>query len=371
MSITDKQDLVYYLNCTGQEEEKLFQCAARVRNQHLGNNVYLRGLIEFSNICRKNCLYCGIRRENSPLVRYELTDQEVLAAARYAWQAKYGSIVIQSGERNDRSFVLRIEALIKKIKQLTNQQLGITLSLGEQCAETYQRWFDAGAHRYLLRIETSRESLYKKIHPNDSLHSFTTRLQCLEHLQKCGYKTGSGVMIGLPFQTTEDLADDLSFLKSIHIDMVGMGPYLEHESTPLYTCRHSLLSITERLRLSIHMVACLRLLMPHINIAATTALQAINPLGREKAIAAGANVIMPNITPFSKRRNYKLYPNKPCIEEGAEEALRLLSENIAACECRIAWNEWGDPQKAGCTDLAAKPITPDVPESGRVQKPIK
>lgn len=345
-TITDKQELVHYLNCSGREEETLFQTAAGLRDQFLGNKVYLRGLIELSNVCRKNCLYCGIRRENSGIVRYDLNDREVLDAAQYAWKKQYGSIVIQSGERNDRAFVLRIEALIKEIKRLTRGELGITLSLGEQEAETYQRWFDAGAHRYLLRIETSNASLYSKIHPNDSLHSFSTRLQCLEYLQKCGYKTGSGVMIGLPFQTTEDLADDLLFLKNIRIDMVGMGPYLEHESTPLYAYRSALLPTRERLRLGIRMVACLRILMPHLNIAATTALQAIDPLGREKAVRAGANVIMPNITPFSNRRNYKLYRNKPCVEEGAEEALRQLSENIAACQCRIAWNEWGDPQGA-------------------------
>lgn len=346
MTITDKQELVHYLNCSGREEETLFQTAAGLRDQFLGNKVYLRGLIELSNVCRKNCLYCGIRRENSGVVRYDLNDREVLDAAQYAWKKQYGSIVIQSGERNDRAFVLRIEALIKEIKRLTRGELGITLSLGEQEAETYQRWFDAGAHRYLLRIETSNASLYSKIHPNDSLHSFSTRLQCLEYLQKCGYKTGSGVMIGLPFQTTEDLADDLLFLKNIRIDMVGMGPYLEHESTPLYAYRSALLPVQERLRLGIRMVACLRILMPHLNIAATTALQAIDPLGREKAVRAGANVIMPNITPFSNRRNYKLYRNKPCVEEGAEEALRQLSENIAACQCHIAWNEWGDPQGA-------------------------
>ncbi|MDE5638241.1 MAG: [FeFe] hydrogenase H-cluster radical SAM maturase HydE, partial [Odoribacter sp.] len=320
MTITDKQELGHYLNCSGREEETLFQTAAGLRDQFLGNKVYLRGLIELSNVCRKNCLYCGIRRENSGIVRYDLNDREVLDAAQYAWKKQYGSIVIQSGERNDRAFILRIEALVKEIKRLTREEVGITLSLGEQEAETYQRWFDAGAHRYLLRIETSNASLYSKIHPNDSLHSFSTRLQCLEYLQKCGYKTGSGVMIGLPFQTTEDLADDLLFLKKIRIDMVGMGPYLEHESTPLYAYRSTLLPAQERLRLGIRMVACLRILMPHLNIAATTALQAIDPLGREKAIRAGANVIMPNTTPFSNRRNYKLYRNKPCVEEGAEEA---------------------------------------------------
>lgn len=346
IAITDKQDLLHYLNCSGPEEQALYQAASATRNKILGNKVYLRGLIELSNICRKNCLYCGIRRANSLLTRYELNEQEVLEAAVYAWKHHYGSIVIQSGERTDKAFILRIESLLKKIKKHTSQELGITLSLGEQTSETYQRWFDAGSHRYLLRIETSQESLYHKIHPADPRHSFQSRLKSIENLQKCGYKTGSGIMIGLPFQTRENLADDLLFLKKMDIDMVGMGPYLEHEATPLYIHRQKLLPQSERLRISILMVACLRLLMPHINIAATTALQAIDPLGREKALSAGANVIMPNITPLSGRANYKLYQNKPCLEEGAEEALLQLTQNVEACACHIGWDEWGDPQKA-------------------------
>lgn len=366
ITITDKQDLVHYLNCPAGEEEGLYRAAADTRDRLLGNKVYLRGLIELSNICRKNCLYCGIRRGNATLVRYDLEDREVLDSARYAWQNRYGSVVIQGGERNDSAFVSRVEALLKEIKRLTRGELGITLSLGEQSEETYRRWFDAGAHRYLLRIETSKEALYRKIHPDDDLHSFSTRLKCLEYLRKCGYKTGSGVMIGLPFQTTEDLADDLLFLRDIRIDMVGMGPYLEHDATPLYAYRHTLLPVSERLRLGIRMVACLRLLMPHLNIAATTALQAIDPAGREKAIAAGANVIMPNITPPANRRNYTLYRNKPCMEGGEADL-----GNIDACGCRVAWGEWGDPRNAAEIRPADEITRQGEAGSGKVQKPTR
>ena len=250
--------------------------------------------------------------------------------------------MLQGGERHDPAFILRIELLVREIKHLSNQRLGITLSLGEQTEDTYRRWFDAGAHRYLLRIETSNESLYRKIHPAGQLHDFHTRLECIRSLQRCGYQTGTGVMIGLPFQTTGDLADDLLFLKSMDIDMVGMGPYLEHRDTPLWRYREALPSQQERLRLGLHMVSCLRLLMPDINIAATTALQAIDPEGREKALEIGANVIMPNITPLGNRGNYRLYENKPGMDEGAEESTRRLMESVKQSGCEIQLDTWGD-----------------------------
>lgn len=250
--------------------------------------------------------------------------------------------MLQGGERSDKEFVNRITRLLREIKKNSNNELGITLSLGEQTEDTYKRWKDAGAHRYLLRIETSNPELYAKIHPNNPLHSHSTRLKCLESLQHCGYQTGSGVMIGLPFQTITDLANDLLFLQSMDIDMVGMGPYLEHHATPLYEYRHLLLSLQERLRLSIHMVAALRLLMPDINIAATTALQAIDPAGREKALEIGANVVMPNITPTTNRTLYKLYENKPGTHEGAAESMRKLEESIFKSGCKVAYGTWGD-----------------------------
>ncbi|MCC8173371.1 MAG: [FeFe] hydrogenase H-cluster radical SAM maturase HydE [Odoribacter sp.] len=340
--INSKAEILQILNSTPKEAESYFKKAAEIRNNTIGNGVYLRGLIEISNICRKDCLYCGIRKSNSFNQTFTLTDEEILYSARWAYEHNLGSVVLQGGERCDKEYTLRIEKLIKEIKQLSRGNLGITLSLGEQEYDTYLRWFESGAHRYLLRIESSNEELYKKIHPKNSLHAFKTRLNCLESLQKIGYQTGSGVMIELPFQTKEDLANDLLFLKSINIDMVGMGPYLEHEHTPLFEYRDLIPSLQERLELGLRMVAALRLLIPDINIAATTALQAIDPFGREKAVATGANVMMPNIGPAFGRKNYNLYQNKPYSDEGAKEVLRKLQKSVEQHGGEIKLDKWGD-----------------------------
>ncbi len=344
ITINNKEDIVALLQCPPEREEELYRVAVESRNKTIGNAVYLRGLIEISNTCEKDCLYCGIRKSNSSAQRYLLSDKDVIDAALEAYEQKLGSIVLQGGERSDPKYVLWIEHLLKEIKKQTNERLGITLSLGEQSEDTYKRWFDSGAHRYLLRIETSNESLYKKIHPDTPLHSFYQRVKCIELLKACGYQTGSGVMIGLPFQTVSDLADDLLFLQKMDIDMVGMGPYLEHPNTPLYAHHKQLLSLQERLRLSLHMISTLRILIPDVNIAATTALQTIDPLGREKGLMAGANVIMPNITPAQDRKKYNLYQNKPFSEESTEDAIQRLAQSVERCGCSIAFGQWGDPQ---------------------------
>ena len=335
-------ELVHLLTCKEEEEKQLYTLSQRVKEQTIGSGVSLRGLIEISNICTKDCLYCGIRKSNDKTARYTLDDNEILAAADFAHEHLFGSIVLQGGERCDSGYVKHIEFLLKEIKRRSNNKLGITLSLGEQSLETYQRWFEAGAHRYLLRIETSNSQLYRKIHPDNTLHSHETRLRCLEYLQQCGYQTGTGVMIGLPFQAMEDLANDLLFLKSMDIDMVGMGPYLEHQDTPLFAHRHTLMSQQERLHLTWHMIALLRIIMPNINIAATTALQAIDPLGREEALRIGANVVMPNITPTTNRALYKLYENKPNVHEGAIESIRQLEACVRNSGGHLLYGEWGD-----------------------------
>ncbi len=256
--------------------------------------------------------------------RYEVTEDEVLEAARYAWENKFGSLVLQAGERSGKDYVRRIERLVKEIKEMSHGELGITLSLGEQTEETYRRWFEAGAHRYLLRIEVSNPELYHRYHPQNKIHDYEARLQALHLLRKVGYQVGSGVMIGLPFQTAEDLADDLLFLQEHDIDMVGMGPYIEHEDTPMYEYRDQLMPKMDRFYLSLKMVAILRIMMKDINIAATTAMQAIDPMGREKSLKVGANIIMPNLTPSRYREDYLLYEDKPCTDEDAEECKRCL-----------------------------------------------
>jgi biotin synthase len=335
-------DLEQLLMCEGEDKQLVFKTAVEIRNAFVGNKVYFRGLIEFSNVCDKDCFYCGIRRSNTSVRRYNLSDNEILDAAHFADENKFGSVVLQSGENSSPAFVERISNLVTRIKQLSNGRLGITLSVGEQSEQVYRQWFEAGAHRYLLRIETTNQSLYHKLHPEDQLHDFDRRLRCLNSLQSIGYQTGTGVMIGLPFQTIGDLANDLLFFQKFGIDMVGMGPYVEHSETPLYALRHELLPIQDRFSLSLKMIAVLRILMRDINIAAATALQSIDPLGREKGIKAGANIIMPNITPGLYRNDYSLYENKPCIDEEPAQCKGCLDARIALTDSEIGYGEWGD-----------------------------
>ena len=335
-------DLISLLESQGPERTRVFEKAREVKTAFIGRKVYFRGLIEYSNHCKKNCYYCGIRAGNRNYVRYRMTDDEVLEAARFAWESKYASIVIQAGEQTNREHVLRIERLLKKISRETAGSLHVTLSLGEQSEETYQRWMDAGAHRYLLRIEVSNPGLYKKLHPDNISHNYEKRLEALKTLKKLGYQVGTGVMIGLPFQTIPDLADDLIFFRDFDIDMAGMGPYIEHAQTPLFKYSETLLPLKERFDLSLKMVAILRIMMKNINIAATTAMQTIDPQGREKALLVGANVIMPNMTPVKYRQDYLLYENKPCLDEEAQECRSCLEARIHIAGDEIAYGEWGD-----------------------------
>ncbi len=335
-------DLVLLLKTSGEEQKQLFQFASDVKKAEVGNKVYFRGLIEYSNICAKDCFYCGVRKSNKDFHRYSLTDEEVFQAAQSAYDQGFSSMVIQSGQRNDKVFVNKIEKLIQSIKKIGDGALGLTLSCGEQSLETYKRWFDAGAHRYLLRIETSNEQLYSKIHPQNKKHNFQKRIQSLSDLKTSGYQVGTGVMIGLPFQTYEDLANDLLFFERLDIDMAGMGPYIEHKQTPLYQYKELLLPLQERFQLSLKMVALLRILMKDINIAATTAMQTIDPEGREKALMVGANVIMPNLTPLKYREEYLLYEDKPCIDEEADTCKNCLEARIHRTGSSVGYHEWGD-----------------------------
>ena len=339
----DSGDIIRLLSITDRtEHELLIKHAYSIKEQSIGRKVYLRGLIEFSNYCKKNCLYCGIRSGNTKVNRYAMTNDEILETVEFAVKNRFTGIVLQSGEQQSDEFTDRITKLILKIKQATNPEFRFTLSLGEQSFETYKAWFEAGAQRYLLRIETSNEELYSKIHPDNKLHDFKTRIQCLENIQKAGFQTGTGVMIGLPFQSIENLADDLLFLQKMNIDMVGMGPYLEHADTPLYEHRNSLIPLNDRFNLSLRMIAVLRILMPNINIASTTALQSIVPMGREHGLKAGANVLMPNLTPGKYRGNYLLYDNKPCVDEDAEDCIDCLSNRVQMIGEEIAYDDFGD-----------------------------
>lgn len=338
-----KEDIIALLSISNKEDHDiLIKTAYAVKEKSIGKKAHLRGLIELSNRCKKDCFYCGIRNSNSNFNRYSVTDEEVLQIAKFAYKNKINSIVLQAGEQDNSSFTHRITELIKKIKSNTSPDFRITLSLGEQSPETYKSWFDAGAERYLLRIESSDLDLYKKIHPDNNLHNYSTRLNCLKSIIKTGFQTGTGVMVGLPFQTVENLANDLLFLKELNIDMVGMGPYLEHKDTPLYNYKNLLVPIEERFLLTLRMIAVLRIMMPFINIVSTTALQSIVPMGRERGLKAGANVLMPNLTPGKYRKSYLLYENKACVDEDADECLDCLPNRIKMIDEEVDFIGYGD-----------------------------
>lgn len=343
-----RQDLVTLLSLTDPEElQALYDAAYAVKAEKVGRVDYYRGLIEFSNHCIKNCCYCGIRRDNEEVERFDTARQDILDMAQWTYDAGYGSLTLQSGERQDPEFIDYVEALIRDLKKNGNGGLGLTVCVGEQTEETYRRWFNAGAHRYLLRIETSNPDLYATLHPQDGHHLWQVRCDCLKMLRRIGYQVGTGDMIGLPGQTVEDLAADIQFYKDMDIDMIGMGPYVVHHHTPIGQAvvaagLDSEADKLNRLHLGLKMIAVTRLYLQDVNIAATTALQALHPLGRELGLKAGANILMPIVTLPQFRAQYLLYDNKPCVDEHAEQCRNCLSARVASVGDRVGLGQWGD-----------------------------
>jgi len=325
------------------EIEAVRQAAEETVLKYCGNKVYYRGLVEFSNICALDCRYCGIRRSNEKVSRYTVSEEDVVEAAKWCAEAHYGSLVLQSGERRDGEFVAMVERVVARIRKETVSSvlpkgLGITLCVGEQTKETYERFRAAGSHRYLLRIETTNEDLFRSIHPGEQ--TLDSRLLSLEHLRETGFQVGTGVMIGLPGQTAEMLADDLIFYRKHDFDMFGMGPFIPHGDTPMGDA--PVMNEKERTRLGLMMIALTRLLTRNTNIAATTALQALDPMGREKGLSFGANVLMPQLTPLEFRGSYLLYENKPCVDEDREQCLNCLRRRVEMTGRVVALDEWGD-----------------------------
>ncbi|HUK99307.1 MAG TPA: [FeFe] hydrogenase H-cluster radical SAM maturase HydE, partial [Nitrospirota bacterium] len=277
-----KQEIVALLKTTERDPE-LYSAADRVRKKYVGDEVHLRGLIEFTNCCDQNCLYCGLRRDNAILDRYRLHPEIIIEFAAKAASYGYKTVVLQSGEGE---FYSREEMLhiIRSIKRL---DVAITLSIGEKHREEYQDYREAGADRYLLRIETTDKELYEKMSPG---MSFENRVRCLRDLKELGYEVGTGCLVGLPGQTTESLADDILFFKEIEADMIGIGPFIPNPDTPLGN------DIGGTFELSVKVMAITRLLLPDINIPATTAMEALNKMGRIIGLQSGANVVMPNVT---------------------------------------------------------------------------
>ena len=326
---------------TWPDADELFAAAYEVKCREIGRVVSFRGIIEFGNICEKDCYYCGIRKSNSNVRRYRMEADEIIREAEWAHKAGYGSVVLQSGELTGEANVAFVEDVLKRIYAFGGDGFGVTISLGEQSEETYRRWREAGAHRYLLRIETSNSALYAKLHPAD--HSWERRRDCLRSLRRCGYQVGSGVMAGLPGQTMDDLAADIEFFATEDIDMIGMGPYIPHADTPLGSVAKWCAGIRKvRLELALRMIAAARLYLHDVNIASTTALQALDPEGREKGLLAGANVIMPNVTGTRYRADYRLYDGKPCLNENPSLCRGCLERRITTIGEQILWNKRGD-----------------------------
>jgi len=290
-----KEEIVTLL-LNNYDNQDLFNAADRVRVKYVGKDVHLRGLIEFSNICSKNCFYCGIRRDNKNIDRYRLEPDNVVKCAKQAAEIGYKTIVLQSGEGKAYSH----EEIIYIISEIKKLDVAMTLSIGEKTEQEYKDYKTAGADRFLLRIETTDKELYKKLHPG---MSHENRINCLKIIKKLGYETGTGCLIGLPDQTLESLADDILFFKEIGADMIGVGPLICNEDTPLQDYPNG------SFELSLKVMAITRLLLPDINIPATTAMETIHPDGRLIALQCGANVVMPNVTESEYKSLYKLYPS--------------------------------------------------------------
>jgi biotin synthase len=307
---------------TREEFQPVFEESARVCRRHFGNRVYVRGIIEFSNYCRKGCLYCGINKANKNTGRYRLSLEEIVDAAAFMKKQGVLTVVLQSGE-DPGCDGLVIEA-VKKIKNDLN--MAVTLSVGERDRDVYLEFLLAGADRYLLRIETTDPDLFKKLHPDDDL---VYRKQCLYTLKKLGYEVGTGIMVGLPGQSCESLAGDLLFFKGLNPAMVGIGPFLPHQDTPLRGQKNTDIFLT------LKTLALIRLLLPKANLPATTAMGTMDPTGRQQALRIGANVIMPNFTPSKYRENYKLYDNKICLSEEYGKCAACTAGIAAAAGKRI------------------------------------
>ncbi|GAA0078189.1 [FeFe] hydrogenase H-cluster radical SAM maturase HydE [Clostridium sp. CTA-5] len=318
----DKKEILDLLKNDDINEE-LFKAANTVHEKYLGNTVHLRGLIEFTNICKRNCMYCGLRKDNKNLKRYRLTKEEILEFAKKAVSYGYKTLVLQGGE-DDFFTKERMVEIVKEIKKL---DVALTLSLGEKTYEEYKAFKEAGADRYLLRIETTDKKLYEDMDP---LMSHEERLNCLKNLGELGYEVGSGVLVGLPNQTLESLADDILFFKKINADMIGIGPFIPNDDTPLKDCEGG------KFTLALKVMAITRLLLPDINIPATTAMESLNKNGRLIALQSGANVVMPNVTEGEYRKLYALYPGKICTGDTPAHCRGCITGKITSIGLKVS-----------------------------------
>lgn len=305
-------------NVSDDDREYIRSKAQGIAKSKFGNKVYTRGIVEFSNICKNDCYYCGIRKSNKNFERYRLTKEQILDCCESGYAYDYRTFVLQSGE--DPYYTDEVMCDIVRTIREKYTDCAITLSIGERSRESYQKLFDAGANRYLLRHETANKELYEKLHP--SYQKFEVRMQCLRDLKDIGYQVGTGMMIGAPFQTHRNLAEDLVFLGEFKPHMVGTGPFIPHKDTDF---RNEKAGTLEMVLLCLSLV---RIMLPNVLLPATTALGSINPIGREKGVLAGANVIMPNLSPTEVRKNYLLYDNKICVNDASSQCKNCINARM-------------------------------------------
>lgn len=320
-------------NCTKETSDYIAKKAVAARCNIYGKDVYIRGLVEISNVCKNNCLYCGIRRDNKDCSRYRLTEEDILACCKEGYRLGFRTFVLQGGE--DPYFTDKVLCtLLKEIKK-TYPDCAVTLSLGERTRESYQKLYEAGADRYLLRHETADKEHYEKLHPEEM--SFDNRMRCLKDLKEIGYQVGCGFMVGSPWQTNENLAKDLKFIEDFKPSMCGIGPFITHKGTPFSDKPSGSLDMT------LYLLSILRLIQPNLLLPATTALGTIHPKGRELGILAGANVVMPNLSPVSVRKKYELYDNKICTGEESAQCRQCLNRRMESIGYTIVTDR-GDPK---------------------------
>ncbi len=322
-----KEEYIRLLEQAGDGEIRAYLTneAVKLRKKYYGSEVFVRGLIEFSNYCKNNCYYCGIRRDNRHVNRYRLTKEEMLECCSVGYNLDFRTFVLQGGE--DPWYTdERMADIVRSIKE-KYPDCAITLSIGERSRESYRLFREAGADRYLLRHETASQEHYEKLHPKEM--SLAVRKQCLRDLKELGYQTGAGFMVGSPWQTEADLAEDLVFLKELQPHMVGIGPFIPHHDTPFKDKAPGTLEMT------LFLLSVIRIILPAANLPSTTALGTIHPKGRELGILAGANVVMPNLSPTGVRKQYELYDNKICTGDEAAECRYCLQRRIESIGYRL------------------------------------
>ena len=307
------------------KNEWLFSLADKTRKENVGDGVHLRGLVEFSNICKCNCKYCGLRKDNNNADRYRILKDEIIEIVKHASDMGYKTIVLQSGEDG----YYTTDKMVEIIKSIKEFDVALTLSIGERSYEDYKAFKDAGTDRYLIRVETTDRNLYKQMHPN---MDFDNRLRCLKDLKTLGYEVGTGCLVGLPNQTIESLADDILFFKEIQADMVGIGPFIPHPDTPLNKEEKG------NFTLALKVMALTRIMLPDINIPATTAMETLHPNGRIIALKSGANVVMPNITTQQYRAKYEIYPDKICVNDNPDKCRNCIGAKIKSIGRFVAAN---------------------------------